>query len=381
MRVRDAVTVADVERIARRRIPRVIYDTLAGGAGDEVSLRANRAAFERITFRPRALGHVAMPDLTTAVLGDQVSMPVLLAPTGAGRVVSSGAELAVARAARRAGTIYMQSSVTGFPLEDVARAGSGGPLWFQLYLPAERDGLEQLISRVAEAGYTALAITVDTPVFGNRDRDRRNRILGSTIRPRFLLQGAAHPRWAVEFVRGNVLARTTAGQPQRMSPRQTAATIMASARPVGWDDVRAVRDLWQGSLLVKGVMRPDECAGLVELGVDGIVVSNHGGRQLDGVAATVDVLASVVDAVDGRAEVFVDGGFRRGTDVVKALALGATAVFVGRPYLYGLAAAGQSGVEVVFEMFRAEVGQTMALLGAASVSDIDRSLVTTIAGC
>jgi len=380
VRFRDAVTVADVERIARRRIPRVIYDTLAGGAGDEVSLRANRAAFERIIFRPRALGHVALPDLTTAVLGDQVSMPVLLAPTGAGRVVSGGAELAVARAARRAGTIYMQSSVTGFALEDVARAGSGGPLWFQLYLPAEREGLADLIARVAEAGYTALAITVDTPVFGNRDRDRRNRILGSTIRPRFLLQGATHPRWAVEFVRGNVLPRTSAGGAQRMSPRQTAATIMASARPVGWDDVRAVRDLWQGPLLIKGVMRPDECAGLVELGVDGIVVSNHGGRQLDGVAATVDVLPSVVDAVDGRAEVFVDGGFRRGTDVVKALALGARAVFVGRPYLYGLAAAGQSGVEVVLEMFRAEVAQTMALVGAARVSDIDRSLVTTSAG-
>jgi L-lactate dehydrogenase (cytochrome) len=274
----------------------------------------------------------------------------------------------------------MQSSVTGFPLEDVARAGSGGPLWFQLYLPAERAGLEPLIARVAEAGYTALAITVDTPVFGNRDRDRRNRILGSAIRPRFLLQGAAHPRWAVEFVRTNVLARTTAGGPQRMSQAQTAATIMASARPVGWDDVRAVRALWQGSLLVKGVMRPDECAGLVELGVDGIVVSNHGGRQLDGVAATVDVLASVVDAVDGRAEVFVDGGFRRGTDVVKALALGARAVFVGRPYLYGLAAAGQAGVEVVLEMFRAEVGQTMALVGASQISDIDRSLVSTSTG-
>jgi L-lactate dehydrogenase (cytochrome) len=357
----------------------VIYDTVAGGAGDEVSLRANRAAFERIIFRPRALGHVALPDLTTAVLGDQVSMPVLLAPTGAGRVVSSGAELAVARAARRAGTIYMQSSVTGFPLEDVARAGSGGPLWFQLYLPAEREGLVHLITRVAEAGYTALAITVDTPVFGNRDRDRRNRLLG--IRPRFLLQGAAHPRWAVEFVRGNVLPRTSAGGAQRMSARQTAATIMASACPVSWEDVRVVRDLWQGALLVKGVMRPDECAGLVELGVDGIVVSNHGGRQLDGVAATVDVLGSVVDAVDGRAEVFVDGGFRRGTDVVKALALGARAVFIGRPYLYGLAAAGQSGVEVVLEMFRAEVGQTMALVGAACVSDIDRSLVTTSAGC
>jgi isopentenyl diphosphate isomerase/L-lactate dehydrogenase-like FMN-dependent dehydrogenase len=204
--------------------------------------------------------------------------------------------------------------------------------------------------------------------------------LGSAIRPRFLLQGAAHPRWAVEFVRTNVLARATAGGPQRMSHAQTAATIMASARPVSWDDVRAVRALWKGPLLVKGVMRPDECAGLVELGVDGIVVSNHGGRQLDGVPATVDVLASVVDAVDGTAQVFVDGGFRRGTDVVKALALGATAVFVGRPYLYGLAAAGQSGVEVVLEMFRAEVGQTMALVGAARISDIDRSLVTTSAG-
>jgi isopentenyl diphosphate isomerase/L-lactate dehydrogenase-like FMN-dependent dehydrogenase len=162
-----------------------------------------------------------------------------------------------------------------------------------------------------------------------------------------------------------------------MSRAETAATILASACPVGPQDVEVVRDLWQGPLLIKGVMRADDCAGLVDLGVDGIVVSNHGGRQLDGVPATIDVLASVVDAVDGRAEVFVDGGFRRGTDVVKALALGAKAVFVGRPYLYGLAAAGQSGVEVVLEMFRAEVGRTMALVGAARICDIDRSLVST----
>jgi isopentenyl diphosphate isomerase/L-lactate dehydrogenase-like FMN-dependent dehydrogenase len=375
VRVQDAVTVADVERMARRRLPKVIYDVLAGGAGDEVSLRANRSALEHITFRPRVLGHAALPELNTTVLGDEVSMPVLLAPTGAGRVVSSDAELAVARAARRAGTIYMQSSVTSFPLEDVARAGSG-PLWFQLYLPRERRELQPLLARIAAAGYTSLAITVDTPVFGNRDRDARSGILGSRIAPRFLLQGVLHPRWAVEFGRANLTARPTGGA-RRMSRAETAATILASACPVGPQDVQAVRDLWHGSLLIKGVMRADECAGLVDLGVNGIVVSNHGGRQLDGVPATIDVLASVVDAVDGRAEVFIDGGFRRGTDVVKALALGARAVFVGRPYLYGLAAAGQTGVEVVLEMFRAEVARTMALVGAARVCDIERSLVST----
>ena len=378
MKVQDAVTVADVERMARRRLPKVIYDVIAGGAGDEVSLRANRAALEHITFRPRALGHAAMPELGTTVLGDEVSMPVLLAPTGAGRVVSSDAELAVARAARRAGTIYMQSSVTSFPLEDVAQAGSG-PLWFQLYLPRERRELQPLLARIAAAGYTSLAITVDTPVFGNRDRDARSGILGSGISTRFLLQGALHPRWAVEFVRANVMTRPTGGA-RRMSRAETAATILASACPVGPQDVEVVRDLWQGPLLIKGVMRADDCAGLIDLGVEGIVVSNHGGRQLDGVPATIDVLASVVDAVDGRAEVFVDGGFRRGTDVVKALALGARAVFVGRPYLYGLAAAGQSGVEVILEMFRAEVGRTMALVGAARICDIDRSLVSTNTG-
>jgi isopentenyl diphosphate isomerase/L-lactate dehydrogenase-like FMN-dependent dehydrogenase len=375
VRVQDAVTVADVERMARRRLPKVIYDVLAGGAGDEVSLRANRSALEHITFRPRVLGHAALPELSTTVLGDEVSMPVLLAPTGAGRVVSSDAELAVARAARRAGTIYMQSSVTSFPLEDVARAGSG-PLWFQLYLPRERRELQPLLARIAAAGYTSLAITVDTPVFGNRDRDARSGILGSRIAPRFLLQGVLHPRWAVEFGRANLMARPSGGA-RRMSRAETAATILASACPVGPQDVQAVRDLWHGSLLIKGVMRADECAGLVDLGVNGIVVSNHGGRQLDGVPATIDVLASVVDAVDGRAEVFIDGGFRRGTDVVKALALGARAVFVGRPYLYGLAAAGQTGVEVVLEMFRAEVARTMALVGAARVCDIERSLVST----
>jgi isopentenyl diphosphate isomerase/L-lactate dehydrogenase-like FMN-dependent dehydrogenase len=375
VRVQDAVTVDDVERMARKRIPGVIYDVLAGGAGDEVSLRANRSAFEHITFRPRALGHTALPALTTTVLGDEVSMPVLLAPTGAGRVVSRDAELAVARAARRAGTIYMQSSVTSFPLEDVARAGAG-PLWFQLYLPRERREFEPLLARIAAAGYTGLAITVDTPVFGNRDRDARNGLVGSGIRPRFLLQGALHPRWAVEFVRTNVLPHPTSGA-RRMSPGATAATILASACPVSREDVQVVRDLWDGPLLIKGVMRADQCPGLIDLGVDGIVVSNHGGRQLDGVPATIDVLASVVDAVDGRAEVFIDGGFRRGADVVKALALGARAVFVGRPYLYGLAAAGESGVEVVLEMLRAEVGRTMALVGAARVCDIDRSLVTS----
>ncbi|KJE19608.1 alpha-hydroxyacid dehydrogenase, FMN-dependent L-lactate dehydrogenase [Frankia torreyi] len=396
MRVQDAVNVEDVRKLARRRLPRVVFDALAGGAGDEVSLRRNRTAFDRIEFRPRPLADVATRDLSTTVFGERLSMPIMLAPTGAGRLARSSAEIAVARAAARANVVYMQSTVAAFPLEDVA-AHSTGTLWYQLYLPPDRSEVGDLLRRIAAAGYRALAITIDTPVLGNRERDTRNRLMSRPPHPRTVLQGAGKPAWAADFVRGKVdylrgqlgagrpgdpassaspASPASPANPVPLSLDQTRATIASSSDCVTWADVERIRSLWEGPLLLKGLMRSDECDRFVELGVDGVVVSNHGGRQLDGVPATIDILPEVVDAAAGRLAVFLDGGVRRGNDVAKALALGAAGVFVGRPYLYGLAAGGEAGVLRVIELLRAEFDRAMALLGAATVADLDRSLVS-----
>lgn len=383
MRVDDAVNVADFREIARRRLPPFVFDLFDGAAGDEVTLRANQAAFQRIQFRPRPLVDVRDRDLSTMVFGERISMPLMLAPTGAGRVAHRTAELSVARAAGAAGTIYMQSTVTSFQLEDVAKAATG-PLWFQLYLPPTMEQAETLIERVAQAGYRALAITIDTPVFGNRERDSHHRITAPwKIRPRLVGQAILRPRWALEFLRGNVgpamgsNSASIGSRPRPMSLGATQAQILASLWPVTWDSLKTVRKLWKGSLLVKGIMRADECDRLLDCGVDGIIVSNHGGRQLDGVPGAIEVLPEVVAATRGRANVFIDGGIRRGTDVVKALALGATACFIGRPYLYGLAAAGETGVTRVLEVLRGEIDLTMALLGCRTIADIDLTLVNS----
>ncbi|MBL7502620.1 alpha-hydroxy-acid oxidizing protein [Frankia sp. CNm7] len=375
--MQGAINVNDIRKLARRRLPRAVFDALEGGAGDEVSLRRNRAAFDRIEFRPRPLADVAKRDLSTTVFGEQLSMPILLAPTGAGRLARSSAEIAVARAAARADVVYMQSTVGAFTLEEIA-ACSTGKLWYQLYLPPDRQEVKNLVSRIAAAGYRAIAVTIDTPVLGNRERDARNRLLARPPHPKVLLQGASRPVWATDFVRGRVEARRPGrpGRPVQQSLDQTRTSIKTSSDCVTWEDIELVRSLWDGPLLVKGLMRGDECDRLVELGVDGVVVSNHGGRQLDGVPATIDVLPEIVDAAARRLAVLLDGGVRRGTDVAKALALGATAVLVGRPYLYGLAAGGEDGVLRVIEVLREELDRTMALLGAATVADLDRSLVS-----
>ncbi|GAA1852782.1 alpha-hydroxy acid oxidase [Pseudonocardia ailaonensis] len=373
--MRSAVTVEDVRRIARRRLPRPVFDTLEGGAGDEVSLRANESAFARIEFRPRPLTDVTTRDLSTVVFGERLSSPILLAPTGASRIAHSAAELAVAGAAARTDTVYMQSTVAAFPLEQVARAAPGR-LWFQLYLPRTRDETAALLGRIEMAGYRALSVTIDTPVFGNRERDARSRLLSRTPwHPQTLAHGLARPAWAMDFVRGNLGPRRPGGR-SRFTLTQTRQSIMTSSFSVTWEDLDHVRGLWKGPLMVKGLLRGDECGRLADAGVDGVIVSNHGGRQLDGVPATVDVLPEVVAAAAGRLVVFVDGGFRRGADVAKALCLGASGVFVGRPYLYGLAAGGEDGVVRVVELLRSELDRTMALLGAATVADLEAGLVT-----
>ncbi|MGK5172500.1 alpha-hydroxy acid oxidase [Geodermatophilus sp. CPCC 205761] len=370
-RLRAAVNLADVRELARRRLPRPVFDMVDGGADDELTLARNEAAFRELLLSPASMADVATVDPAVEVLGRRVSMPVLLAPTGGGRVAHRRAEPAVAAAARAHGTVYVQSTVTGYPLEEVARAG-GGQLWYQLYLPERRERLRPMVERVAAAGYRALVLTVDTPVFGGRERDRRNGFsLPVRPHPRMLLQGASRPVWAVDFLRGNLPTRRDG----RLSAWATQRQILAAPRPVTWADLAVVRDLWDGPLVVKGVLRPQEVPGLLDCGVDGLVVSNHGGRQLDGVPASIEALPAVVAAVAGRAEVYLDGGVRRGTDVLKALALGARAVLIGRPYLYGLAAGGQAGVERVLELLRAEFVRALALTGCATPADVDAGLL------
>jgi isopentenyl diphosphate isomerase/L-lactate dehydrogenase-like FMN-dependent dehydrogenase len=368
------VNLADVREAARRRLPRPVFDTIDGGADDERTLRRNEAAFAELLVTPHPFVDVGARSTATTVLGRPVALPVLLAPTGGARVAHRHAELAVAAAAASRGTVYVQSTVTSYALEDVA-AGAGGGAWYQLYLPERRAETAAMVDRVASAGYQALVLTVDTAVFGGRERDRRNgTALPIRIRPRLALQGAARPGWALDFARGALPGpwRDRRG----LSARATQEQILASPSPVTWADLRQVRALWQGPLVVKGVLGPEQCERMIDEGVDAVIVSNHGGRQLDGVPATIEALPAVVDAVAGRAEVLLDGGVRRGTDVLKALALGARAVLVGRPYLFGLAAGGQAGVEKVLDLLHLELDRAMALAGCPSVDDVDRHLVS-----
>ena len=364
--------IDDVESEALKRLPRPIYDLVAGGAADEVTLRANRDALEALMLRPRVLVHSGQRDLSTSVLGQKVELPVLLAPVGFQRMLHRDAELASARAAAARGTVFACNTISTFSLEDVFEAGEG-PKWFQLYLPPDRGEADELISRVETAGYPVICLTVDLAASGLRERDRHNRITHPlTIGPRLAMSAIRRPRWLGDFLTGGV-GRHTAPVP--MSVNAAGKAVAKTTGPVTMDDLEWLRSRWRGSLVVKGVLRGDDCPAILDRGVDGVVVSNHGGRQLDAAVATIDALPEVVDAVDGRAEVFVDGGFRRGTDVAKALALGARAVLIGKSFLYGLAAGGQSGVERVLDIFRSELDTALALLGCASVDDLNRSFV------
>lgn len=376
-RNRQAFNIRELRRQARRRLPRPVFDLIEEGSGDEVTLRANERAWDGVRFRPRSFVDVASRDSSVSVFGQRISMPLMLAPTGAGRVTHPGAEIAVARAAARANTIYVQSTVTSYSLEDVARS-TAAPLWFQLYLPSDRDVASNVIERVQRAGYKVLMLTVDTPVFGNRERSIRNRVtIPFRVSPSLIAHGALRPRWSAQFLVSTISTRFGDGPARRLSLRGTEATILSALSAVSWDDLAFVRSAWKGPLVVKGVMRPDECDVMVDHGVDGIVVSNHGGRQLDGSPGTLEVLPAVVDAVRGRVDVFIDGGIRRGAHVLKAMALGAKGCFVGRPYLYGLAVGGEHGVLTALEILRREIDEGMALLGCRTIQDIDADLVST----
>lgn len=353
------VNLDEFEPLARVALPPASYDYIAGGAEDEVTLRRNREAFSRWVLRPRTLTGNCEPLLAATVLGTPVSMPVLLAPTGFHRICCEAGEVASARAAHAAQTLLVASTMATVSLEETARAAADGPLWFQLYIFRDRSITERLVRRAEEAGYRALCLTVDCPQAGRRERDIRN--------------GFALPA-------GLVLANFIGPDAATMPVLEAGASLHAYTagqydRAISWADVPWLRSITALPLVVKGILTGEDAALAVEAGAAAIIVSNHGGRQLDGVPASLDVLEEIVGAVDGRAEVYLDGGVRRGTDVLKALALGARAVLIGRPYLWGLSVGGERGATQVIELLREELRMAMLLSGTASVAAVPRALV------
>ena len=379
------VNVEDLRRAARRRLPRAVFDYIDGGAEGEVTLRENCQDYERITFRPRSAVATASCDLRTNVLGTQLALPFMLGPVGSCRMFYPRGEEAAARAAGAAGTLYALSTLSGCKLEDVRKATTG-PAWFQLYLCGGRDVALGTIERVRTAGYSALVLTIDTPVAGLRERDLRNGIKELLTRQLIAMiphvwQFASKPRWLAAFLRdGGLMKFPNVVLPDTGPMLYSDVGAALEQSMVSWDDLRWIRKAWSGPIVVKGVHTDEDARRAAGEGADAIVVSNHGGRQLDGVRSTIQTLPEVVAAVGSRTEVLLDGGIRRGSDIVKALCLGARAVLIGRAYAYGLGAAGGAGVSRAIDILRADVIRTMKLLGCASVADLDRSYVDLPAG-
>ena len=376
------VNIEDLRVLARRRLPKMVFDYLDGGAEAEITLRENCRAFESVTFRPRQAVAVPACDLRTRVLGIDVSFPALLAPVGYSRLMHPGGEVAAARAAGAAGTAYILSTISGHRLEDV-KAGSSGAVCYQLYLLGGREAAEGAIERARAAGYTALVVTVDTAVAGMRERDFRNgvtELLGDRLFAKipFLAQILVRPGWLMDFLLDGGLPQlpNVVIPGQGVMPLQDVSTSLARGA-ITWEDLKWIRNRWPGPIVIKGVLTGDDARRALDEGAVAVVVSNHGGRQLDGVPATLRVLPEIVRAVNGRAEVLMDGGIRRGSDIVKAICLGARAVLIGRAYAYGLAAAGEAGVARALEILRADVERTLRLLGCPCVAALDSSYIST----
>jgi isopentenyl diphosphate isomerase/L-lactate dehydrogenase-like FMN-dependent dehydrogenase len=372
--------VADLRSLARRRLPKVVFEYLDGGAEGELTLRENCRIFEEVTFRPRHAVAVPASDLRTRVLGVDLSLPVLLAPVGYSRLMHSEGEVAAARAAGAAGTGYILSTISGHPLEDV-KAASSGPVWYQLYLLGGRAAAEASIQRAKKAGFSALVLTIDTVVAGMRERDYRNgmkELLGANLLAKIphLRQFLARPGWLTHFLLdGGIPPLPNVVIPgEGPMPLVDVAAALADAA-VTWADLQWIREVWSGPIVVKGILTADDARRAVDEGAAAIVVSNHGGRQLDCVPATLRVLPEVVAAVNGKIEVLMDGGIRRGSDVIKAICLGARAVLIGRAYAYGLGAAGQAGVARALEILRIDAERTLKLLGCPSLAALNGSYV------
>jgi L-lactate dehydrogenase (cytochrome) len=374
------INIADLRVAARRRLPRSVFDYIDGGADAEVTLRENCRAYEDIAFRPRCAVETPAPDLATTVLGTPLALPLIFAPVGSSRMFWPRGEEVAASVAGSAGTIYSLSTLSGCRLEDVKKA-TNGPAWYQLYLCGGREVASATVQRAKAVGYSALILTIDTPVAGMRERDLRNgakELLTRRAWPMlpYAWQFVSRPRWLVDFFGdGGLMSFPNVMLPDGPMPYADVGLALEQST-VTWKDLGWIRDLWKGPIVIKGIHTGEDARRAVDEGASAIVVSNHGGRQLDGVPATIRVLPEVVAAVGGRTEVLLDGGVRRGSDIVKALCLGARAVLVGRAYAYGLAAAGGPGVTRAIEILKADLVRTMKLLGCKSVEELDRSYVS-----
>ncbi|MEQ1760264.1 MAG: alpha-hydroxy acid oxidase [Vicinamibacterales bacterium] len=374
------VNISDLRRLARRRLPRAVFDYIDGGADAEVTLGANSAVFDSVAFRPRSGIKLHGVDIGVTVLGHSLAMPVILAPIGSSRTFWPRGEAVASKCAGDAGTAYILSTLSGTRMEDV-RAASRGPCWYQLYLVGGRDVATAAIARAKTAGYTALVVTIDTPVAGQRERDSRNRSKELLSKQLFTLlpalpQIVVKPRWLIDLLAdGGLMHFPNVLLPNGPMPYADVGAALEQS-VVDWTDLRWIRDAWGGPIVIKGVHTDDDARRAVDAGAQALVVSNHGGRQLDGVAATLRVLPEVVRAVGDQVEVLMDSGIRRGSDVVKALCLGARAVLIGRAYAYGLAAAGEAGVNRAIEIIRGDIVRTMKLLACPSVAELNASFTS-----
>jgi L-lactate dehydrogenase (cytochrome)/(S)-mandelate dehydrogenase len=371
---RKGYSVAALRALARRELPRVLFDMVDGGAGDEITMRNNEAALAAIELVPTLLAGASTRTQSIELFGETLRSPIIIGPTGLAGLLWPHAELAAARAAARFGTIYCTSHASTATIEEIG-AATPGPKWMQVFLYKDRGLTAEFAARAAAAGYKGLILTVDNQVMAGRDRDARN---GMTFPlrwgPRSLLGFVSRPAWVLRmretpsptFVNYGVRASIGAFGPlmnEQLDP------------DVGWSDVDRLRGQWRGPLVLKGILHPDEAREAVVRGADGVIVSNHGGRQLDGAVASIRALPEIVEAVGDRAAVLVDGGFRRGVDVVKALAIGARAVMIGRPHLWGVGCAGEDGVFWALELFRREIDRALALGGWDGVAKLDRRIL------
>jgi L-lactate dehydrogenase (cytochrome) len=373
------MNIADLRQAAMRRLPRAVFDYVDGGADAENTLRSNVSIFDQVLFRPHSAVASPRANLETTVLGQRFSLPFLLAPVGSTRLLYPKGEVEAARAAGAAGTGYILSTLAGTSLEEV-KAGSTGTCWYQVYLVGGREVASAAIERARKVGYSALVLTVDTAISGLRERDYRNGIAqlvtGNPFQKLpYVWQILSRPGWLLGYLGdGGLMSFPNVVLPD--GPMRYAAVAAALEQSVvSWADLKWIRELWKGPIVIKGILTAEDGERAVDEGVNAVIVSNHGGRQLDGVFPALRALPEVVAAVRGRIEVLVDGGIRRGSDIVKALVLGAKAVLVGRAYAYGLGAAGQAGVARAIEILTADLNRTLRLLGVASLSELDPSMI------
>ena len=371
-------SISDLRLAARRKLPRAVFDYIDGGAEDEITLTNNCSAFDRYQLNARALVDVSNIDLSTTILGEKIDLPVILSPTAMTKLFHHQGETAAALAAKKSGTIYSLSSMSTTSIEDIAKV-SDAAKWFQIYVWRDRTLLKEFIQRSKDSDYKALCLTVDLPTHGNREKDMKN---GLSIPPRptpkVLIDTLRHPLWLYHYLTSDAMRLANINEDTKGDHAKFVLKDYIDSQldpSVNWDDAQWMIEQWDGPFILKGIMSVEDAKRAASIGANAIVISNHGGRQLDHAPGTLDLLPEIVEAVGDKLEVLIDGGIRRGTDVLKALALGAKACMIGRPYLYGLGAGGTEGVSRVLELFREELQRNMKLTGCRSIDEITSELI------